>query len=519
MIAWLWAAYFAVKLCLYFKGVIAVHFWPNLALLLLAMPYAPSRGQGVKKSMILRQCLAVPLGAALFWYDSYLPPFLYTMRFLYHNQGVMLSGFSNQFLAAAAANKATLAEFALIAAVCFVAAKKKLHPTPAVFLALMLVFVESLRGGGHGVSAALDRFYARQAGKKVAFLAPPPGAPPFDIVFIHICSFSWDDLSVIEDTAPALLQNANLVFTRFNSATSYSTPAALRLSRAPCGQVAHDALYRSWPPQCSLWVQLRRVGYRTYAAMNTEPGYFHMAGDLHKWADMDMPIPVDGLPTQLLSFDDAKVLANLPVLERWLKIRGRDDAPRAALFYNTITLHTGGHPDTPEWWKESLLQRYPEHFAWLQSDVLAFENDLARSGRNTVLVIIPEHGAALRGSAIQAPTLRDIPLPRITEVPVAVRFIGPLFKAAPPKIAVDKPESYLAVAKLLSDLISDPLLVSRPGALASEVQSLPTTGYLAETAAWKVFKDGDRYYLLGKDGQWRTLPREDSPTRVAEATP
>ncbi|MDE2313134.1 MAG: cellulose biosynthesis protein BcsG [Elusimicrobia bacterium] len=514
MIAWLWAAYFAVKLWLNFKGVIAIHFWPNLALLALAMPYAPSRGpEGVKKSMLVRQCLAVPLGAALFWYDSYLPPFIYSMKFLLANRSLVFNGFSGEFLAGLAAKETSFIALAALLALFLFAAKKKLHPTPIVFLALMLVFVKSLRGGGRGVPADLQRFYAQQAKEWVPFPSGTVSSPPFDIVFIHICSLAWDDLKVIHETNPQFLDDANIVFTDFNSATSYSAPAALRLSRAPCGQVAHDALYRPWPPQCDLWTQLRVAGYRTYAQLNTAPAYYGMAAELKKYAGLDWPGKVDGLPVQMLSFDGQPVYANKPVLDRWLAKRQQDGEPRAALFYNTITLHTGGHEDVSDWWKEPALDEYSQAFSSLDRDLVAFEYELARDGRSTAVVIVPEHGAALRGTRIQAAQLRDIPLPRITEVPVAVRFIGPLFRNAPAKITVPAPSSYLALAKLLSDLISDPGLASRPGALAAEAGSLPATGYLSETQNWKVFMDKGQYYLLSKDGDWRTLPREDVPVK------
>ena len=41
-----------------------------------------------------------------------------------------------------------------------------------------------------------------------------------------------------------------------------------------------------------------------------------------------------------------------------------------------------------------------------------------------MLIIVPEHGAAVRGDRIQTPRLRDIPSRRITQVPVMVKFFG-----------------------------------------------------------------------------------------------
>lgn len=41
-----------------------------------------------------------------------------------------------------------------------------------------------------------------------------------------------------------------------------------------------------------------------------------------------------------------------------------------------------------------------------------------------VVVIVPEHGAALVGDKMQMSGLRDIPSPNITHTPVGIKLIG-----------------------------------------------------------------------------------------------
>ena len=50
--------------------------------------------------------------------------------------------------------------------------------------------------------------------------------------------------------------------------------------------------------------------------------------------------------------------------------------------------------------------------------------EIERSGRKVMLVVVPEHGAAVRGDRVQTARLRDIPSMRITQVPTMVKFIG-----------------------------------------------------------------------------------------------
>ena len=508
MIAWLWAFYFAAKLWLHLTGVIHMHFWPNLALLALAMPLSPHRGKGKVWVRRLLQGGAVVLGAVILWYDSYLPPFLYSVQFVLRNTGMLSSGFMNEFAKGFFGGGTALALLTLLA-LCVVAAKKELHPTPAVFLALLIVPVQALREPGDEIGRAAEKFYSGELNRRVRMPRENEDRP-FDIVLVQVCSLSWDDLDAVGDPRPKLLEGANILFTGFNSATSYSTPAALRLLRAPCGQVRHKELYEPWPEECSLLTQLRAAGFKSYGAFNTDSRYFGMAQDLQKMAGLDAPLPVDGIPVQMLSFDKQPVLQNGPVLERWWELRSRSNASRAVLFFNTISLHGGGHEDKPGWWNDAKAPFYVKTLDALADDVSALERGIAASGRSAVVVIVPEHGRALRGSIVQPSDLRDIPLPRITRVPVAVRLVGPLFAGAPTGLRAEAPVSYLALAQLLADLVEDPTRN-----LQQTLSKLPMTEAMSETEKWKVYQYSGRTFVFGKDGTWRPLPPEAAAKTVA----
>ncbi|MBZ4288683.1 cellulose biosynthesis protein BcsG, partial [Mycobacterium tuberculosis] len=58
-----------------------------------------------------------------------------------------------------------------------------------------------------------------------------------------------------------LWKHFDIVFKNFNSATSYSGPAAVRLLRASCGQLSHTNLYQPSGADCYLFENLAKLGF------------------------------------------------------------------------------------------------------------------------------------------------------------------------------------------------------------------------------------------------------------------
>ena len=211
----------------------------------------------------------------------------------------------------------------------------------------------------------------------------------------------------------------------FNSVTGYSNPSAIRLLRADCGQSSHDALYNEAPQKCYLFDALRGQGYETYFTLNHDGRYGHFAEEVKQLGHLDEPIFPTGLPIQAYNFDGSSIYDDYAVLEKWWKIRQEAKSKRAAVYYNTVTMHDGHHwVGEKDWWKRNNLDEYKEFAQKLFADITKFSDLVASSGRNAVIVFVPEHGLSLRGSKLQAPGLRDIPLPPITIVPVAIKLVG-----------------------------------------------------------------------------------------------
>ncbi len=253
---------------------------------------------------------------------------------------------------------------------------------------------------------------------------------------------------------------------------------------------------------------LRSDGYETYSAIDNDAPSFRFVEDIVAYGHADKPISLEGLRVRQYDFDGTPIYDDLEVLNRWWDIRNRSEANRAALYVDLTTLHGGAHwADDSSWWTKNQADLYGEFARHLFMNLDTFFKTLSESGRNFVVVFIPEHGMALRGSSIQSSDVRDIPLPQITTVPAAFKIIGKDIPFLPERqVTVSKPVSYLALSYILNSALSAPAF-DRESILTREViDGIPETKFVAENEASKVVKkDGDVFYF-GKDKKWIKLP-------------
>lgn len=489
----LWASYFAVKAYWDWRGSIRMTFLWNAALFAAIMLPEP-------KEKAARWAWRAGLSLAaflIFWRDSYLPSLSTSLKFA-GAPGRADLGFTVRFLAGALSPGPILVS-GLLMACCYWAWKKGLRLGPLCLIVLTGVFIRGLREPKGEHERGLLHFYETERHRVVKL--PPLGRQPFDVVFLHVCSLSWDDLDAIGALDHPLLRPYDHIFTDFNSASSYSTPAALRLSRALCGQAPNDELYQRWPEGCDLWSALRASGFKTYAAMNHQGLSRDMLKQLQDLAGLDPVVELAGLPVKALNFDSAPLFSDDQVLGRWLELRAASTAP-AVLYYNTISLHGGVHGAGADGWETfDRTKAYRAALDRFASDLERFYARLAASRRRAVVFFVPEHGMAYRGSPMQANELRDLPLPPITRVPVGVKFFGPQ-PSGRAQARHDEPISYLALAQLLASFLDKPPF----DPVATDLPPLPLTDFVSENAGATVLRDDGRYFLRAKDDAWRILP-------------
>ena len=300
---------------------------------------------------------------------------------------------------------------------------------------------------------------------------------PFDILLLSICSVSNDDLAVSQLDQHPLFKEFNIRFDSFNAATAYSGPALLRLLNGACGQPSHSELYGERRPECEIMTRLGTLGYSQRLLMDHSGEYDNFLQSMRDKAGVTATLDNAKYPTRYMGFDDEEIADSLAVLcALAARTQVKSKAGRTATLINFIALHDGNRlPGRGR--AEPFKPRAQEMF----DNIRTFLRELERSGRKTMVVIVPEHGAAVRGDKIQVPRLRDIPTMRISRVPVMVKFVG--LKGMPNEpIHVTGNTSYLALTSLIGKTLETDYFSKDGGTVPLEqlVHDLPQTNPVSE---------------------------------------
>ncbi|PLZ03111.1 cellulose biosynthesis protein BcsG [Burkholderia sp. WAC0059] len=526
----LWNLYFAAKLYLFAVGKLQPVWWMNIAFALALL--APIRQRWLRVGW---RVLSVFAGIALLYHEANVPTIGRVIQ-----QLPALASFTPRYmleLMGRVIPMSTVYTVALVVVAYFVISRW-VRITTFVMIALVVaplwqgigtlaanagsVAANNAGQGGGGNSAdgnatgngtggsfdaQLAAFRSSEAGRTVTFEPPKTPTTPdtqYDIIVIHVCSLSWDDLDVVNARNNPLFSRFDYVFTNFSGAASYSGPAAIRVLRATCGQEAHRDLYSPAPQQCHLFADLAQLGFTPQALLNHNGQFDDFRGIVER--EIGVPgvklLPNDGLPVTMREFDNSPLVGDYAVLSRWYQQRLAAGGGPVALYYNTVTLHDGNRiPGN----NMNSLQSYPIRLQMLLGDIDKLIDLVQNSGRKAVLIFVPEHGAALRGDPNQIAGMREIPTPRIVHLPVGVTLIGlpkPAGGAPHTPITIDTPTSYLALAQLLANLVANNPFAPNAPPLAQYAQSLPQTRLVGENESTVTLTTANGYEIHTADGVW-----------------
>ena len=561
-----WNFYFLAKLYLYARHFIRFYLVANILFAFFILLPVPKGLKFSRYIKIAKESLSVVIALSLLWKESWLPPPLPAMRLLLQ-QGIPTGEYILSFLMRYFINWDMLIIISFLA-LCFVIRNWKVL-TPLTFALLLMSPLISTLNVAQSNSAAkgpapvklikearplasveannesasagkdntsklkeymtearlknerkiiwekdpqhyADVFFTSEKKRVINFKKIDQPNEAFDIIILHICSLSWDDLKEVSLQWKEFFKDFDLVFTNFNTVTSYSGPSILRLLKSNCGQVRHKDVYEESEEACYLFPNLEKIGFESFFASNHDGKYGDFATEAKKYGRLNPPlIPPQDLPAREIMFDGSFIYDDYATLEKWWELRKASPVKRAALYYNSVTLHEGStwYPKKENWWNIDRKVVYEAFLAKLLKEVQAFFDNLEKSERNVVVFFISEHGMALKGTKIQMEGLRDIPLPQITKGPLALKFIGKGFKGkAPYQRIVSKPVSYLAISSILVSMLENSPFGPEEYNSDYIINNVVQTDFVAENEGALVIKPERKYLIYGKEEKWIELP-------------
>ncbi|MBZ7714494.1 cellulose biosynthesis protein BcsG [Klebsiella oxytoca] len=536
-----WNFYFLVKFALLWAGYLNFH--PMLNLVFLAFLLVPIPQYKLHR---IRHWIAIPLGFMLFWHDTWLPGPESIV-----SQGSQIAGFSADYiwdLVTRFINWNMIGAF-FVLLVLWLFISQWLRVT--VFVSAIMIWLVAspllpsftlwptgqpttaaannapYTGGGAIVATNaapanndipaqtepptsanltnwLNTFYASEQKRKTTFPdALPADAQPFDVLIINICSLSWSDIEAAGLMEHPLWKHFDLLFKNFNSATSYSGPAAARLLRASCGQLSHANLYQPSGSECYLFENLAKLGFTQQLMLGHNGVFGDFLKELRSLGGIQSPLmDQSGLPVILQGFDGSPVYDDQATLNRWLQSLDKLNTPRTATFYNTLPLHDGNHYPG-----QSKTADYKARAQKFFDELDSFFTELEKSGRKVMVIVVPEHGAALKGDKMQVSGLRDIPSPSITNVPAAVKFFGIKARHPDAPIIISQPSSYLAVSELVVRALDGKMFDENDINWQQYIANLPQSAAVSENSNAIVIQYQGKPYVQLNGGSWVPYPQ------------
>lgn len=323
------------------------------------------------------------------------------------------------------------------------------------------------------------------------------GFEPFDIVVLNVCSLANDDLDAASMTSHPVFRSFDAKFDNFSGATSYSTPASLRFLRSQCGQETEAEMYRERRQECELLSSLNKLGFATGVYLDHNGEYGNYLSSLASYGGLTTrPENQQLLTIKYRSFDNSPIFSDRDLFEQYIKeITLKPNYGRAS-FFNLISLHDGNRKEG-----ESRTMSFNARLKIFLDDLNFFMSKLEQSGHRTLLILLPEHGAAIRGDKMQIAKLREIPSTKITDIPVYVRFFG-LPKSETMK-KIGGYHSHMAIAELIKRAIEDNVYASGGKGYEEILSNLPETAPVSESTNAFFIKYGSSDWFKLKGENWQ----------------
>ncbi|MCX7084172.1 MAG: cellulose biosynthesis protein BcsG [Methylococcales bacterium] len=520
----IWNIYFVIKIVLFLNGIIEFNFLRNFALLVFLLIPIKSRS-----FLFIQQLIALPLAIFVLYDDSYLPPLNRAL-----SQSSHISQFDTGYLFELATRFFSV-NFLLITFICtalYFMLYNVLRVTSLVITALFILFIsqngnelnkidnstnlvqsnnpnQSVESpSSFNNSSFKDQlihyqkdFFEKQSTLQLNLKSDAASKIEFDILVLSICSLAWDDINYYHLENHKLLKEFDILFENFNSATSYSGPAVVRLLQANCGQKSHNSIMSQVSnKQCYLANNLRNLGYDFEFLLNHDGKFDDFASLVVEKGDLQVTPNHFNLKPYLLNFDNSYIHRDSDMFSLWLQNRATNKHNKKFTLYNTVSLHDGVHFQ----YKKSInaSETYKERLVNLLDDFYNILDELKKANKPIVVLMVPEHGANIRGDKVQISGMRELPSPKITNVPVGLKVIGNDIERSGNQIRVKEPASFLAIGHLVNQLLAQDVFNKREFTPEQLLTDIPSTPLLSENEGSIVMKYNNDFYYSFNNNEW-----------------
>lgn len=522
--------YFLFKFGLYFMNLSGFDFALNLVLFLLCL-----FSIRVKSLNKIYKTFLIIFGLVLLYHDSYLP--MLSPQVVYEEKGIagvfeLLSTFISDyfdfsylgifilvFIAVFFINDflkvTTIVVICFITVACLnisalsVAKESKSQSVENVVADSADIPPQIGTADSQGVENYLQTFLELERQRIVTMPSTlPENFTPFDIVIVNICSMATDDIEASNLLKHPLFRTFDFSFDTFNSVSSYSTPSSLRLLRSNCGQMTEAQMYKERRSECELITSVEQLGYQSEVYFDHNGKYGDYLKTLHDLGGLNENIhDLSKLAVKYNAFDGSAIRSDSDLFKAYVNNIARNGNVNNITFMNLLSLHDGNRLAG-----EKKSQSYAPRLKLLLDNLEDFIKDIKDSNRNTLFIMVPEHGAAIRGDKMQIAKLREIPTDKITRIPVGVSFLGAERNAvgggtskAHKTQRIKGFYSYLAISEIVKRSIEDNVFAkneedSKTDKIADVFYDLPQTAFIAEStnAYYMNFQHQDFYKLKGE---------------------
>ena len=332
-------------------------------------------------------------------------------------------------------------------------------------------------GTGEDVDRWLTAFFTQEENRGVSLPAeaiPESVSGVFDIAVVNICSLSNDDLA------------ATGLHTRDRRRCVSSPPPA----DSPRIRPSTASAVRS----ASFSTALRRPGGKTGSISTTTDVSTTISPRFASWRASPRPSTTSRSFTSATKPSTARPFTTTQT--------SSTSGSRTSLF-NLVALHDGNRaPGSAKSFDYAPLAKS------LLDDLEGIMDRIEKSGRPVLFIVVPEHGAAVRGDKIQMARLREIPSPKITNVPVLVKFFGLKLDGA--LRTIEAPTSYLALAELMARTATSGVYRDREADASAAVDAilmdLPQTRPVSQNANASVVRFAGVHWVRLHAGKWIKYP-------------